>query len=164
MGDVKNLRQLREEHGWTMREAAEHLPISHSTVGRNERKGYVKPEHRDAYADAFGVSRGLIDELCGDEGRPTRKVGSDASLLRWTRAASTSDMHPYARMMLLVFPVFIDRDDWIASLTKDALKERAHLSSDEVERHWPEVMESPLVERVGVGKYSFRLMLPTDTN
>lgn len=164
VSDAKTLRELREGNGWTLRDAADHLPVSKDTISRYERAGDVPPKYRDDYAKAFGVSREVIDSLCATGPTPLQPVRSDASMMRWTQVASTSDLHPYARMMLLVFPTFLDRDTWVVSLTKDTLEREAHLSRADIDAHWGDAVDSDFVRRVGEGTYTFQLMVPSDDN
>jgi len=57
------LRELREERGWTMREASRFLKKSYTTYVNHE-KEYREPNSEDlvAYAKAYGVS---VDYLVG---------------------------------------------------------------------------------------------------
>ena len=161
MDEVESLRELRDARGLTLRELADKLPISHSQVHRNEGKDYIKDgDVRDAYAEALGVDRAVIDRICDRGETPRRRVSSNKELLRWTSIASTSRTSPYARMLLLVLPVFMDKDSWIVSVTHQRIAEEAHIPLASIEEHWDEVLASPLLERVGPAEWAFRLSMP----
>ena len=91
------LKELREERGWSMRDAAKFLGKSYTTYVNHE-KEYREPNSEDlvAYAKAYGVS---IDYLVGrtnekspiivsDDGADHAFSEEDKRFLSWFRSLS----------------------------------------------------------------------------
>lgn len=78
LGD--NVRRLRKANSWTMRQLAERMGISESTVSQWEAyKSWIDHETMDKLADVFQVPHSVL--LAGD-GSPYKPVNSRRPTLR----------------------------------------------------------------------------------
>ncbi len=60
----KNVKALREQRGWTLKDLSERSAVPVGTISAIENRNSVRSEYASKLASAFGVS---TDELTGDE-------------------------------------------------------------------------------------------------
>lgn len=162
------IRELRKRGKKTQDDVADALDVHKTTVSRWERTGDVPVERLEDLADALGVSIDELESLRGVDASaqptsPTTQlthVHSQDSLVIWWRAVGRAKHpDPMTRLLLLTLPTLIDEDAWIVLTTVEQLIETTQMQEDaeKIREVWPQVVESPWVERVGQVEWVFRL-------
>lgn len=163
------LRMKRDERGMSQGDLASALGLHRNTVARWEQEDKLPRKNRQAVADLFGVPLSVVEAAVdgklieGEAARESWQVRSLEDLHEWRNAvAADPALHAqdYAFLILIALPMFFDRDSWVVSVTIDAFVERTHTDRAQVEAHWPEMLASGYVERVGVGEWTLRLVFP----
>lgn len=165
------IKKRRQQLGLDQDELGKRVDVHRNTISRWERGKDVPSKHHDAIAEALSVT---VQELrYAMASRPNKRGGADVKaagvvsserlLVEWmTHIAADPKMRDldYVFLILVGLPIFIDRGSWVVSVTIDAFVERTHTDRAQVEAHWPEMLASGYVERVGVGEWTLRLVFP----
>ena len=87
--DVRLIRQLREDRGWSQEQLAAVSGLSARTVQRLETGGSASLESRSALAAAFGVDAIRLDARAGAGDAtavPAREPGAPVAAFKWVIA------------------------------------------------------------------------------
>lgn len=166
------VRELREKAGINQADVAIKAGVSNVTISRYERgERQISLKTLMKIADAIGVTAEDIQERARELEAAAPKsstaapelieyVHSQDSLVAWQRAVGRAKhADPMIKLLLLTLPILIDEDAWIVLTTVEQLIETTHMHEEAEKIHevWPQVVESPWVERVGQVEWVFRL-------
>lgn len=158
------LDELREEHGGlSMREAAKRAGVSHSTWSKWERGDYgISDESRRKIEGAFGVDLEEYEMADGDES--TGWVRSPEQRELWRDAVVAAGPDQWELIILMALPSFLDSDTWVVSVTPEAIADHMgdRYDVEPIQEAWPSVLDSDLVEIIGKGEWTLKLVIPSD--
>lgn len=163
------LREKRAELGLRQQDFADALGLHKNTVARWERENRLPKQYRKAVADVLGVPVGVVEAAVegllpkAEIARESWHVRTVNDLHQWrNQIAADPDLRgsDYVFLILIGLPMFFDLEAWVVSVTIDAFVERTHTDRAQVAAHWPEMLASGYVERVGVGEWTLRLVFP----
>lgn len=161
----KVIKDIRKQQLMNQMEFAQRAGVSQSTVSRWERDSDPVPVNRqEELADALGVS---VEELGADpqaveEARGQRSDGyvrTSGEVNAWRDKLGVTPMNMYVRLILAILPSF-RTEEGVVLVTRQQLIDDANLPGELVDEHWPAVLESEWVERVGEVEWAFRLVMP----
>ena len=166
------LRKCREDKGLRLIDVAEHLDKTETTISRWERgKRQVAPKYFDDLADILDCDRSELtrrarnDRLTSGDGQNRGKGGyvrSDSDVMGWTKQVMMSDHNPSVKTTLLAVAAFYDDRINASSVTRDSIVENTGFDEQQIYDTWEAVLESPWIERVGDGRWTFRLRFADD--
>lgn len=164
----RRLREARKEEGLTQAELGRGVGrtgVDQTTIGRWERSGEVPADKVDDLADELGVPSRWLEAGEG-AGAPASSEGGAVSssddAVDWIGAVTSEDYRDDLRLTLASLPGFRHEETWIVSTTPEAVAEQTRRDIDTIKAHWEDVMKSPYVERIGVGRFTFRLIFPNN--
>lgn len=156
------LKLMRDGAGLSQEQLADQLNVSRMTVIRWEQAEVLPKGRLSEVAELLGVDlTALLDAPPTPE--PTTQlthVHSQDSLVLWQRAVGRAKhADPMIKLLLLTLPILIDEDAWIVLTTVEQLIDVTHMheAAEKIREVWPQVVESPWVERVGQVEWVFRL-------
>lgn len=174
----KAIRHLRKQRGMTLTELGAKVGdggVSHVTVGRYERgERQPSPAMLQDIAEALGTNIGELRELNralrGPESEAELEADSEAmsdyvtsktDVTTWRdRVIRDPELNQWVQMILMALPIFLDRKSWVAPVTIDQFVRETGRTLELVEEHWPGVLDSPYVERLGENRWTLRLRFP----
>lgn len=152
--------------GKSQREVAEAAGRTQTRAGEWEREGWVPAPVLEEVAEAVDVSPEWLEtgEEPSENNSPDRPdyVSSDDRLVDWLRAVTEVGYRDALQVTMLALPQFRDPETWVISVTPEAVAERTRRSPEKVKGHWSEVLDSPLVERIGPAEYTLKLRFPEE--
>lgn len=162
--DGRKIREMRKKAGLTQTDLAERLNVAQSIISRWEQGRDEVPRPRRAeIAEVLGVTIAELgaDEQAAEDARSWREDGyirTSGEVNAWRDKLGVSSMNPYLRLILSILPSF--RHGEIVLVTRQQLIDDANLPGELVDEHWPAVLASEWVERVGEVEWAFRLVMP----
>lgn len=162
-----SLKTARESRGLSLREVADRIGKSHTTVWRWEEQGWVPQEYAEEVAEVLDCG---VDDITifsnGSNGthKPEpngeKLVRSSRELMDWFAMLYRSSEPAEVRYLLSAVSTFMNRDLWICFVSRTALNEECGLSMEEIDPWWDRLMASDFVTRVGAAEYAFRMKIP----
>lgn len=157
------LGEIRDKRDVSSRELGEHLGVQHSTVLRWE-KGETSPDQEtvQSIAEFFDIE---IDELYQTRGW----VRSTDMRDQWRNEVIGADVDDTGFIVMQTLPVFLDEPGpneapenatWVVSTTPEAVASECNRDVERVRASWENVFACDYIERVGVGEWVFKLILP----
>ncbi|MFB6374073.1 MAG: helix-turn-helix domain-containing protein [Bradymonadaceae bacterium] len=157
------LARLRDEHGLSINRAAERAGVGDSTWSKWERGEYnPSDESIEKIERAFEVD--LDDYRPIDQSGPTGWVRDRGDIEDWRDAVVRRQHEQWVMITLMVLPSFLDETAWVVSVTPEVIAEHTGYTdhSDDIREAWDQVLESDLVERIGEGRWTLRLVVPDE--
>lgn len=163
MEHAKSLEFLINQSGRTLREVAEACGVTHPTIIRWRKKNRVPAKKRDAFAQAVGVDRVVVDRI-SQQGRAAAAgiVSNRDQVSDWRDLIMEGDHTQDVKLVLSALPLLMVEPDWTVYVTVDELVSRAKLERPTVEGAWPDVLASPFVKRVGPVEWALKLRIPSE--
>ena len=155
------LAKLRDEHGLSINRAADRADVGDSTWSKWERGEYNPSDESLAKIEsAFGVD--LDDYRPEVEGAPSGWIRKRERIEDWRDAVVASQPDQYVLITLMVLPSFLDEASGVVSVDPESIADHMgdRYGEEEIREAWPDVLESDLVEVVGSGKWTLRLVIP----
>lgn len=150
-----DLEDLRQKEGLSLRGAGDLIGVSHTTVRRWEKRGYVRDDKVDAYAKVLGVEP---DKLREEQGTPPSSyVRGPGDFDGYRAAVSRYSCAGPVKLLLMLLLEFFDEDLRAAAVTKQSMADISGYDLDDVDAHWQDVLDSPFVEQVGSVEYVMKL-------
>lgn len=157
------LEKLRGDHELSIRKAAERAGVGDSTWSKWERGEYSPSEQsREKIESAFDVD---LDEYRPNAtGTPKGWVRDKSEVEHWRDAVIAADTDQWEFITLMALPSFFDEVSGIVSVSPKAIAEHMgdHYDQEDIEGAWPKVLDSDLVEVVGSGEWTLRLIIPDE--
>lgn len=168
------IKHRRKQAGLSQSELGDKLGVTHTTISRYER-GIRQPSPKVLHriADVLDTEveelRHLDDEL-REEGSSRDEpdasgngvyVATRSDISRW-RSAVIRDrgLDDMTELLLLALPEFLDKSNWVATVTIEQFARETNRNPEITESHWPEMIASPYVERLGEVEWVLRLTFP----
>jgi transcriptional regulator with XRE-family HTH domain len=152
------VKQLREEAGLSIREAADLVGMSPGAIQYWEREDRVPEEHRQKYAGVLEVDPDALDSAPSG-----RLLSTKGQINRWRDIVQLTRSHGLThseKYILVSLPLLYDEELGAVHCTIDQLAEEIHEDPEFIREHWDEVIDSPFVERVGSVEWLLRLKFP----
>ena len=159
------LRKARNAKGLLLDDVADAVGVTPTTVSRWERGSRnVSPKYFDKISQVLEVDPQKLRKMTGnlpESGQPGY-VSSYEELHLWISQLFRSVSDPKLRMILAALSTYIEGGVWVVSIGMGEIEEDTEITKKTLEEVWPQVLSSPLIERVGSAKWAFRLVLPDD--
>jgi hypothetical protein len=155
------VQELLDDQDASLREIAERVDPHFTTLGRWKDQDALTDEQKEVLADAFGVP---ASEIVGLRGRTTEGgwVRERAKIEDWRDAVVSADFDTWMLITMMALPSFFDPETGVVSTRPQAIADHMGDKYD-VERIagvWDEVLASELVEKVGEGHWTLKLIRP----
>lgn len=165
--DGAKLKSLRKRAGHTQKELADAMGVHFTSVSRWERYGELPEDRLPELAEALGVEvADLLDDPAATPKPAQAPVEEERKGVRtsgevnaWRDKLGVTPMNMYLRLILAILPSF-RTEEGVVLVTRQQLIDDANLPGELVDEHWPAVLESEWVERVGEVEWAFRLVMP----
>lgn len=171
------IREMRVARGLTLAELGEMCGgVTHVTMSRYERGDrQPSPAMVQGIADALGTTveelreleQSLIQGSGGSDRRyglpdePQEYVSSQSDISTWRdQVIRDPSLEPWPQMILMALPIFLDKTSWVAPITVEQFSRETGRTLALVEQHWPAVLDSGYVDRLGENEWTFRLKFP----
>lgn len=155
------VKELLDAQDASLREIAKRVDPHFTTLGRWKEQKTLSDEQKQTLADAFGVPASEIVGLreCATEGGWVRER---AQIEGWRDAVVASDFDTWMLITMMALPSFFDPETGVVSTRPQAIADHMGDKYD-VERIagvWDQVLASELVEKVGEGHWTLKLIRP----
>lgn len=156
------VKELLDERDISLRDAAKKVDPHFTTLGRWKEKGELTDEQKEVLAEAFGVPASEIVGLQERAHDKERWVQEREQIERWRDAVVASDFDTWMLITMMALPSFFDPETGVVSTRPQAIADHMGDKYD-VERIagvWDQVLASELVEKVGEGHWTLKLIVP----
>jgi len=156
------VKELLDERDISLRDAAKTVDPHFTTLGRWKEKAELSDEQKEVLGQAFGVDP---SEIVGLQARAEDQGGwvrERAEIEGWRDAVVASDFDTWMLITMMALPSFFDPETGVVSTRPQAIADHMGDKYDVecIAAVWDQVLASELVEKVGEGHWTLKLITP----